>query len=323
MKSLCDPMDCSPPGSSIHGIFQARILERVAISLKTESRRKQRSTWLIQSWSVTTETYYLIMGLEIGIQNLSSLTQSGLLVPFTEISQSSLKANSVTLWNNHQPWEQRCWKYTNSRCDCQHWKLLTDTSDTHQMRALNQFHRFSRCLIWDIKGVWSALLKITYPESISASQPHWAIISGNAYSWKHLAIWGHSRNRFSLLKYSFRDTHVTCRSLPWVLRLPPCACRDFVVLVAQSCPTLCNPMQSPPGSSVHGILQAWILKWAAIPFSRGSSQPRGRTQVSHTACRFFFFYHLSHKESLETLGDLKPYQYICSKEKSPVTLLTT
>ena len=38
---------------------------------------------------------------------------------------------------------------------------------------------------------------------------------------------------------------------------------------------------SPPGSLVHGIFQAWILGWVAISFSRGSSQPRDRTQVSH------------------------------------------
>ena len=45
-----------------------------------------------------------------------------------------------------------------------------------------------------------------------------------------------------------------------------------VVLVFQSCPTLCNSMDcSPPGSSVHGILQARILEWVAIPFSRGFS----------------------------------------------------
>ena len=42
--------------------------------------------------------------------------------------------------------------------------------------------------------------------------------------------------------------------------------------------TLCNPVDySPPGSSVHGILQARILEWVAISFSRGSSQPRDRT----------------------------------------------
>ena len=53
------------------------------------------------------------------------------------------------------------------------------------------------------------------------------------------------------------------------------------VLVTQSCPTLCDPMDcSSPGSSVHGILQARILEWVAVPSSRGSSQPRDGTQVS-------------------------------------------
>ena len=59
------------------------------------------------------------------------------------------------------------------------------------------------------------------------------------------------------------------------------------VLVAQSCPALCDPMDySPPGSSVHGILQARILEWVAMPFSRGSS-PKDRTWVSSNAGRFF------------------------------------
>ena len=57
--------------------------------------------------------------------------------------------------------------------------------------------------------------------------------------------------------------------------------------VAQSCPTLCDPVDcSLPGSSVHGILQARILEWVAISFSRGSSQPRDQTQVSHIAGRY-------------------------------------
>ena len=60
------------------------------------------------------------------------------------------------------------------------------------------------------------------------------------------------------------------------------------VWVTQSSPTLCNPMHySSPGSSAHGILQARILEWVAIPFSRVSSQPRDWTQVSHIAGRFF------------------------------------
>ena len=60
------------------------------------------------------------------------------------------------------------------------------------------------------------------------------------------------------------------------------------MLVHQSCLTLCDPTDySLPGFSVHGILQARILEWIVIPFSKGSSQPRDRTQVSCIAGRFF------------------------------------
>ena len=54
------------------------------------------------------------------------------------------------------------------------------------------------------------------------------------------------------------------------------------VKVAQSCPTLSDPMDY----IVHGILQGRTLEWVAFLFSRGSSQPRHRTQVSHIAGRF-------------------------------------
>ena len=58
--------------------------------------------------------------------------------------------------------------------------------------------------------------------------------------------------------------------------------------VAQSCPTLCNPMDcSLPGFSVHGIFQARVLEWVAISFSKGSSRPRDRTQVSCIVGRRF------------------------------------
>ena len=72
----------------------------------------------------------------------------------------------------------------------------------------------------------------------------------------------------------------------WVF---PGSCGFLVcVLLAQSCRTLCNPVDcNPSGSSVHGNFQARILEWVAIPFSRGSSQPRDRTQVSCIEGRFF------------------------------------
>ena len=76
-------------------------------------------------------------------------------------------------------------------------------------------------------------------------------------------------------------------------------------LVAQSGPTLCNPVDySPPGSSVHGILQARIQEWVAIPFSRGSSQPRDGARLLD--CRQIL-HHLSHQESPR--GDCIPHQH--------------
>ena len=64
-------------------------------------------------------------------------------------------------------------------------------------------------------------------------------------------------------------------------KIEVCVCAKSL----QSCLSLCNPMDcSPPGSSVHGILQARILEWVAMPFSRGSSWPRDRTHVSYVSC---------------------------------------
>ena len=67
----------------------------------------------------------------------------------------------------------------------------------------------------------------------------------------------------------------------------PVGCGGGLV-TTKLCLTLCDPVDcSPPGSSVHGILQTRILERVAISFSRGSSQPRDQTRVSCTAGRFF------------------------------------
>ena len=69
--------------------------------------------------------------------------------------------------------------------------------------------------------------------------------------------------------------------------------------VAQSCPILCDPVDcSPSSSSVHGILQARILVWVAISFSRGCSRPRDQTQVSCIAGRRFILW--ATKEELKS-----------------------
>ena len=92
--------------------------------------------------------------------------------------------------------------------------------------------------------------------------------------------------------YLYKDVIFTAESLErqrW--NLPPerrTSLFPVKVLVAQSCPTLYNPMDSsPPGSSIDGILQARMLEWVATPVSRESSRPRGLTRISCIAGRFF------------------------------------
>ena len=78
--------------------------------------------------------------------------------------------------------------------------------------------------------------------------------------------------------YESLSCTVAINTTPWV----------NYVKVTQSCPTLCDPMDSgSPGSSVHGILPARILDWVAISFSKGSSWLRDWTWVSHIVGRFF------------------------------------
>ena len=75
-----------------------------------------------------------------------------------------------------------------------------------------------------------------------------------------------------------------------VYRTHLCSLDPTKVKVAQSCPTLQLHGCSPPGSSVHRILLARILKWVAILFFRGSSQPRYQTWVSCTTGRLFIIW---------------------------------
>ena len=75
---------------------------------------------------------------------------------------------------------------------------------------------------------------------------------------------------------------------------------------------------SLPGSSVHGILQARILEWIAISFSRGSFQPRDQTQVSHTASRLSTICTTreAHKLTLGQ-GQLANWNDLCSSHPIP------
>ena len=88
------------------------------------------------------------------------------------------------------------------------------------------------------------------------------------------------------------NTCLWCAFIIWrdviLLLSSPRSFFSMCVLVTQSCPTLHNSTDcSPSGSSVHRIFQARMLEWVSIPFSRGSSQPRDRIQVSCIAGGFF------------------------------------
>ena len=111
----------------------------------------------------------------------------------------------------------------------------------------------------------------------------------HVYLWRiHFHIWQNQYNIVKLKnkkKFKKRKKRLLYQNMIILNRSNLCA------LVAQSHPTLCDPMDSSlPGSSVHGILQARILEWVDIFFSRGSSQPRDRTQVSCIAGRFFIIW---------------------------------
>ena len=80
------------------------------------------------------------------------------------------------------------------------------------------------------------------------------------------------------------------------------SCKSFPVSVCaqsfKSAPPLCDPVDcSPSGSSLYGILQARILEWVAMNSSRGSFQPRDRTQVSCISCTAGRFLTLSYQRS--------------------------
>ena len=96
------------------------------------------------------------------------------------------------------------------------------------------------------------------------------------------------------------------------------------MLVTQSCLTLTlcdNTDCSPQSSSVHGILQARILEWIVIPFSKGSSWPRDQTQVSCIAGRFFTIWATREAQFEGNLAFISPFFFFPASPPS-WTLIT-
>ena len=137
------------------------------------------------------------------------------------------------------------------------------------------------CFPWNDRFTWLILREYSSLNNDSLSISH-------SSKWK----WYFMKKRPILLTMQ-KITQVLCLEIINVLW---CASEFLLisqqkVLVTQPCPALCDPKNcSLPGSSVHGILQASILKWVAILFSRGSSHRRDWTWVSYTAGRFFIIW---------------------------------
>ena len=100
---------------------------------------------------------------------------------------------------------------------------------------------------------------------------HWKLLMTN---WEH-----HQKNSVLTILWSSG----IWSKLEWWKKLDKSVPHEWVK-VAQSCPTLCELINcSPPGSSVHGILQARILKWVATPSSRRSSWPRDQICIFYVS----------------------------------------
>ena len=103
-----------------------------------------------------------------------------------------------------------------------------------------------------------------------------------------------------------------------------CTGKRVEVSVIQSCLTLWDPMEykySLSGSSVYGILQARILEWVAIPFFRGSSWTRDRTQVSCIAGRFFTVWAPREAQCIGTAKSLQSRLTLWPHRQKPTRLL--
>ena len=171
----------------------------------------------------------------------------------------------------------------------------------HFIQLNNRYH-FGNCIyllpsstlftfpaqsLWDFSSIPDSRVMVLRS---SRTYSHWSTLVG---FWSHV-----EPDSLALLRLRPRHGYLFLRDIRRIFffHLLFYFCYCFLSLISnspyavrakslQSCSTLCNPMDySPPGSSVHGVLQARILDWVAMPSSRGSSWPRGWTQVSDVSC---------------------------------------
>ena len=125
---------------------------------------------------------------------------------------------------------------------------------------------FSEC--WVLSQLFHSLLSVSSRGSL--------VLHFLPYGWCHLHIWGYC---YFSQQSGFQLVLLPAQRFSW------CTLHEGEGEVAQLYPALCDPVEcNLLGSSVHGILQAGVLEWVAMPSSRGSSRSRDQTFLSHVSC---------------------------------------
>ena len=271
--TLCDPIDGSPPGSPIPGILQARTLEWVAISFSNVWKRqvKVKSLSCVRLLATPwTAAYQAPPSMGLSRQEY----WSGVPVPSAK-KPASLKSLSLwlllgatKLWH----WLTGVFPEVFSLIPCVQSEAGRKSKSKSKSKSLSHVWLFATP--WTVAcGILQTRIPVwvAFPFSSGSSQPRkqtrvCCMAGGFFTNWAireyHWARKGADRKQGLI----YTQIQVSDGRFGWVL-------------VAQSCPSLCDPMDcSPPGSSVHGILQARVLEWVAMPFSRRSSQPRDGAQ---------------------------------------------
>ena len=188
---------------------------------------------------------------------------------------SSHQTLIIQRWECQHPFLPRaeCWSRQPVACS------LHDLPNSMNPRLLPRVTKLNESNMTERKSagnMWKQReVNIRYPHVITSCVA-WQLLPGEAYYKFFLLLKKKSGLKGLITKMQI----LASRHLEETISI-------LCMLLTQSYPTLYNPMDcSLPASSVHGILQARILEWVAIPFSRASSQPKDWTQVSCISGRF-------------------------------------
>ena len=320
--SLCNPMDCSPPGSSVRGIQQAGIQEWIATPFSRGSSWPRDWTWVsciaggfFTVWAPRgafllegSLLSYVVMVSAIG-QDESAICihispPSCLFLPPTKGKSTETQWQWGTLipllyrWTAHPG---KINKETQALNDTLDQIDLIDLCWTFRPKAA-EYTFFSSHSPGFLTVVPQSRSQVSGSSPIQHTSQHSAaalrLVSCLSWAQEGSSLPEKKRQRGAGMAQTSHTQAVNSHNPSWcILAVGTCAC-------VQPCPALWDPVdRSPPGSSVHGILQAWILEWIAISSSRESSQARDWTHISCVSCiGRWFLYQWATWESLLAVG---------------------